>query len=183
MKKILALVLGLLMLFSSAVVLGEVDLSGMNLEDLLQLRQDVDAAILTNNGAVILQAGDYIVGRDIAAGSYVISFYQNKSNHSYGKIIVYTSVDAMKTYDTALNDYQLQVGIIDSNIKNGIEVSLADKPEKFDYSKYIVTNIYERFAVGSSYRVTLEEGQVLHIENNTNDMYCTIEQAKGLFMN
>lgn len=183
MKKVLALILGLMMLLSSAAALGEVDLTGMSLEELLKLRRDVDDAILRGNGAVILQSGDYVAGRDIAAGSYVITFYKNQSTINPGKIVVYNSEDAMKSYEADYKDYQVQIRILDSNANNGIEISMADKPEKFDYGQYYVTYISEYFQPGSTYRVNLEEGQVLHIENDGNDLYCTIEQAKTLFMN
>ena len=181
MKKYFALAIALIMMFTT-LAYAEVDLTGMSLDELVLLNQQVNDAIFANNGAVVLQSGDYVAGKDIAVGSYVIRFFQNDDNHTYGRITVYTSLDAMKTYESDYNDYRLALAIIDSNSQNGIEISMDDKPEKFETGNYIVSDYDERFAIGSTCRVILEEGQVLHVAVKSDEMFTTIEQAKGLFM-
>ena len=180
MKKLVALLSIILVCSLIVSASADIDLSAMNIDELLALEQQVTEAIFANNGTTILQPGDYVVGKDIPSGSYIIRFFENKDDHTYGKITIYASLDAMKSYKSDLADYKLQVQIIEANSKNGFEVPLADRPAKFEEGNYITFYTNERFAVGTTYHVVLEEGQVLHLETNANEMIATIEKVKML---
>lgn len=73
MKKLFVLLLALL-LIGTAVAEG-IDLSGMSYEDLLELRQQVDAAIWASDGwqEVQVPAGVYVIGEDIPSGRWTVS--------------------------------------------------------------------------------------------------------------
>jgi hypothetical protein len=75
MKKLLALVLGLLLLVVPALA-EETDLAALSLEELVALRERIDAEIAARipvNEAPFY-TGIYVVGRDIKAGVYVIDW-------------------------------------------------------------------------------------------------------------
>ena len=74
MKKLLT-VLIVLALLGAAALAEQIDLSGMSYEDLLALRQQVDAAIWASDGwqEVEVPAGVYTIGEDIPAGRWSVS--------------------------------------------------------------------------------------------------------------
>ena len=51
------------------------DLSSMNMEDILSLQSAIGEELLSRSDSVVLTAGNYVVGKDIAAGSYTITPY------------------------------------------------------------------------------------------------------------
>lgn len=76
MKKFIAMALALLCLAVPAIA-EEIDLSSMNLTELLKLHEQLDASIqeqfdcsLDSNG---LYQGIYVVGKDIKAGRYLLT--------------------------------------------------------------------------------------------------------------
>lgn len=73
MKKFVGLVLALILICSFAV--AEVDLTGMTFDELIELRQKVDAAIFASDGwqEVSVPAGIYKIGEDIPAGKWVVT--------------------------------------------------------------------------------------------------------------
>lgn len=73
MKKFVGLVLALILICSFAV--AEVDLTGMTFDELVELRQKVDAAIFASDGwqEVSVPAGIYKIGEDIPAGKWVVT--------------------------------------------------------------------------------------------------------------
>lgn len=73
MRKLFVLLLALLMI-GTAVAEG-IDLSGMSYEDLIDLRQQVDAAIWASDGwqEVPVPAGVYVIGEDIPSGRWTVS--------------------------------------------------------------------------------------------------------------
>lgn len=79
MKKLLVCVLALILIGCAA--LAEIDLSGMSFADLLDLRAQVDAAIFSSEewNEVEVPAGVYIIGEDIPAGRYTVSYYGTSS--------------------------------------------------------------------------------------------------------
>ena len=176
------LIVALLLTCLLGTASADIDLTGMTIEELRELREKVDYAIFEKDGAIILEPGAYVAGKDIAPGSYVLSFYPNKRSLTYGSIKVFVSTEAMIAYESDYSDYRLQVNMLERNAENGHEVAIADKPEKFEIGKYLTTNIDEGFDAGVSYRISLEEGQVLMVDCNTSDMHVTIQKAKGLFM-
>lgn len=72
MKKIVALFLVFLLLFSFAF--AEIDISSLSDEDLLALKEDVEEEISERGliESLILYPGEYLVGRDIEAGGYLM---------------------------------------------------------------------------------------------------------------
>ena len=74
MKKLLT-VLIVLALLGAAALAEQIDLSGMSYEDLLALRQQVDAAIWASDGwqEVEVPAGVYTIGEDIPTGRWSVS--------------------------------------------------------------------------------------------------------------
>jgi hypothetical protein len=75
MKKVLALVLGLMLLAMPALA-EDVDLAALSLDELVALRDRVDAEICARipvNEAPF-SSGIFLVGRDIKAGAYVIEW-------------------------------------------------------------------------------------------------------------
>lgn len=83
MKKVICSVLAALLLFGSAA-LADVDLSGMSYEELLDLQARVTAALWASDAwqEVQVPAGIYLIGRDIPAGKWTISYQGN----GYGAI-------------------------------------------------------------------------------------------------
>ena len=73
MKKFVGLILALILICSFAV--AEVDLTGMTFDELIELRQKVDAAIFASDGwqEVSVPAGIYKIGEDIPAGKWVVT--------------------------------------------------------------------------------------------------------------
>lgn len=76
MKKcILALVTSMIILGSSVSVMADIpDISGLTDEEIIQLLADVQQAVVDRHieKTATLAAGDYLVGTDIPAGSYVL---------------------------------------------------------------------------------------------------------------
>ena len=79
MKKLILVLIALALLGSSAV--AEIDLKGMSYDELVELRSQVDAALWASEewNEVEVPAGVYIIGEDIPAGHYTVSYY-GKSN-------------------------------------------------------------------------------------------------------
>ncbi len=74
MKRALALILALLLIGSAA--LAEIDLSGLSYDELLELREQVNLAIWNSESwhEIEVPAGVYIIGEDIPAGRYDLSY-------------------------------------------------------------------------------------------------------------
>lgn len=81
MKKFVGLVLALILICSFAV--AEVDLTGMTFDELIELRQKVDAAIFASDGwqEVSVPAGIYKIGEDIPAGKWVVTPVEGSTAH------------------------------------------------------------------------------------------------------
>ena len=73
MKKILALVIVIIALFTSSAF-AEIDLSSMTFEELAKLQNEINAALWASDGwqSVTVPAGIYKIGEDIPAGKWVI---------------------------------------------------------------------------------------------------------------
>ena len=79
MKKLLVFLIAILLLGSTAM--AEIDLSDMSFADLLDLRAQVDAAIFASEewNEFEVPAGVYIIGEDIPAGRYTVSYFGTSS--------------------------------------------------------------------------------------------------------
>ncbi len=97
MKKVIALIfVALLLVANIGYADVGIDLSAMTLEELTTLRDEINALIKANvedNNAMIY-VGDFLVGKDIRAGSYIITCTKEEENASDGMIIaIYDSGD------------------------------------------------------------------------------------------
>ena len=160
MKRVLVVLLVLLLVGS--VTLAEdagIDLSGKTVDELIAIRQAVDEALFEQGGKVILPQGILIVGKDIAAGSYVIEVHGVKEARSYQHftIVIWESEEAR---DEARKAYT--------------------EDPKTDITRYMLYR--NSFVAGDIARVTVNEGQVLMCHTDIEGATMTIEQAKGLFM-
>lgn len=79
MKKLFCLSLVFCLMFNAAVFAGEIDLSSMSDEDLLELKTNVDTEVSNRNldAGFELPIGVYKIGTDIKAGSYVFYDLEN----------------------------------------------------------------------------------------------------------
>ena len=70
MRKIIAILVGLIMLFSIPAFGEEMDLADLTLEELITMRNSIDKEIRKRTGVIDQQigTGQYIVGEDIAEG-------------------------------------------------------------------------------------------------------------------
>lgn len=92
MKRVLTVVLVLLSLVS-AVSAETIDLKGMTPEELVSLRDAVNAELIARGfeKEVNVPAGTYVVGKDIPAGEYTIS--------TKAMMLAFTTLDSNGQYD------------------------------------------------------------------------------------
>lgn len=120
MKKLFALVL-VSMILASAAALADVDLSDLSYTDLLALRDQVQAELISRPEwkQVTVPGGTWTVGEDIPAGSY--SIYPVKS------VVIHLWGAAVDDFDTAggmlISDYWSspttglgKVALVDGNV-------------------------------------------------------------------
>lgn len=64
-------------LFASAVEINaattDIDIEGMSVEDMVKLRDELNAKIAENGGDNIIVEGDYVVGKDIKASNFKVT--------------------------------------------------------------------------------------------------------------
>ena len=182
-KTMIALVMTLIVLLTSNLaVLAEnnagehtVDLPSMSIEAILSLRTALDEELYNRGEAVALEAGEYLVGRDIAAGSYTLTPYNgNKEDRGTSwSATIYQNANAKAGLSTAERAYWVA--------KNSAEKAIF--PEEVNESAYIAHHDYYRNY--ESTRITLEEGQVLEVKYSVYDEMVEVvisKSATGLFM-
>jgi hypothetical protein len=133
MKKLIALVLTMLLL-SAPVMAEEIDISGMDLDSMLALHEQLDSMIQDKiqcrlDEDSILQ-GVYTVGKDIVPGYYLFTCIEDR--HDEGN------------FDFFYEIYESQ--------------------EAYDSNKRMM---FDRFNVGESTQLDLQEGMILRIINGT----------------
>lgn len=81
------------------------DISGLSIDELIELRNIIDSEIFKKNCATVLYAGDYIVGVDIPAGDYTVT--QNDPDVG-AAILIYKTLEARNEYNSnrSENDYR-----------------------------------------------------------------------------
>lgn len=102
MRKIIAIFVGLLMLFSIPALGEEFNLSSMTIDELIELRNTIDNEIGSRIGFPDRQigTGQYIVGEDIAAGKYefvctLVNVQESASGgkgHNLGRIALWSEL-------------------------------------------------------------------------------------------
>ena len=160
MKKIIAIFVGIMTIVSSfSVFASDVDLSGKSVEELIVLRDAVDDAIFAAGGKTIVEGGEYLVGRDIAAGTYVVTVYSTvEENYPKG----------LASY-TIWNDKDAKAKYADSD----------------DDNRSSYCSIYYEYIAGADgpIRFTVEDGEVLELDALNEGTVITIEKSSGgLFM-
>ena len=178
-KQIVAMNAAMSILGSPTNAMAEgIDLTGMNVEQLLTLRQQVDEEILNQGGATVIDYGEYLAGRDIAPGSYTISIY-SESDLAGAYVSVLRSSESKAQYEAAWNEYYSLQGEAEKIEESGGTPSYPTAPNDSDY--YIVHNDLVEVP-GGTYRVSLEEGQILVLSDWCDNVKMTISKEAGLFM-
>ena len=167
--------------FAETDVIERIDLSGMTVEELLQLKNSVESELLNREGMVNIPEGEYVAGRDIAPGTYIITPVNGnpKNGGLIWSMTIYRTYDSKAAYYQAENAYYDQKRKAEELIESGKD---ADLPEAIDTSKYYV--FQDAFTNKESSRFTLEEGQLLDLFLSSSDPTCVlvVQKAKGLFM-
>lgn len=174
----------ILMLSVNLVVIaevGEYDLTKLSVEALLQLRTSIEDELNSRGEMVRISSGEYLVGRDIAPGSYTITPYNGKESYNgwSWSMYVYRTYDSKGEYLQAEREHYAQKRNAEALIEAGKEATL---PEEIDETIYKVFEEYYSNNVPS--RVTLEEGQLLEVKVWSHDstVELVIQKAIGLFM-
>ena len=180
MKKILSFVLFLTLMLSFPCSLAEEkgtdDLAGMSIDELLELRKSIDNAIYEQGGKIILPPGELLVGRDISAGSYLITPYNFREDYNgwAWSLYVYKTVNSKNAYNQADREYSaaylraISADDGDTDVEYPAEI---DETQYFDFKDSFTNKV--------SQRITLEEGQVLEVKPWSNDptLELAIEKA------
>ena len=184
-KQIAVLTAGLILAGTLSISAAEIDISGLSVEELLQLRADVDEELMNKNGAVVIGYGKYEAGVDIAPGQYTIKVYFAEGSDLAG---LYYSILSDATADTRYDDAYWEWRRQYSAYEEAVEAGRTDVvlPEAPNQSDYFIQRDELIEAPGGSAIVSLKEGQTLALEDWCDNVIVTIEQTggtgKGLFM-
>ena len=199
-------------LASSALAIAEaVDLSSMSMEEILALQSAIGEELHNRNRSVVLVAGDYLVGKNIAAGSYTITPYNGdleRQTWSWG-ISIYIDSASKSAYEKAQQDYQkadFKARQAEKDIEEAAEAAVKsaalrakqkaagqavedvplETPEKVARPEAIDDSKYrvfgKSFRANDSIRIELEEGQLLNVMYFTTLDLVISKNEKGLFM-
>lgn len=191
-SKLLAVLLSLSLLCCAGLALGEeqeepapqpaIDLSGMEVKDLLRLRHDIGEELYSRGEAQVVTAGSYLVGRDIAPGSYILTPHNGNENYLgfSWDFVIYTDEKAQGALERAETDYHEALKAALAAQEAGEEAVF---PEPVDVGAYRLQQ--ETCTNAVSMRITLEEGQVFtlgywRLFDKTVEV--VIEKTQGLFM-
>lgn len=154
------------------------DFSNMSLDYLLDVKKEIDSELASRNGIPILHSGNYIVGRDIASGRYVITDHAKNENYSNAWTIrTCKSETSVSDYNLARMEYDAAFEMADLNRESGEEYSYPEQVNRLEYFED------RSLASNSTISIFLEEGQMLSVYRNySKEGVLTIEQATGLFM-
>lgn len=176
MKRIMVMFLVVGFVIGAFAYSEGIDLASLSIDELVRLRNDLTDELFNRNGAVSLADGEYIVGKDIAAGSYTIVECED---NAWCRLIVFlddNSESEMKKAEASYNE-ALRAYYDPENTE------ITEEPEDVDYSLYCKTNdLYDRMET----RITLEDGNILDVSilksgDGTNPLI--IFQSSPLFMN
>ena len=117
----------------------KIDISGLSNEELIELQEEIDQKLLENGAVDTINPGFYIVGKDIKAGTYELS---SKAIELEDMTLVYV-YDSKEDYDNDIDNYSLSYQVGTWN------------PDSSTPNEY------------HSVSVTLEEGNLISIEDNT----------------
>lgn len=174
MKRLAVIILAFVMIFSMSYA-ESIDLTGMSIEDLNNLRNAIDEELLNRDEAAFIPDGSYVVGLDISEGSYVLSQH---SDDAWAVVWIYNSEESITALEKAENEYYTAM----TEYRNSDDQSLP-MPEKITYSYYYTKyDLFDRV----EQRIRLKEGQVLKVSRARSGDGMTpivISKSEGLFMN
>lgn len=103
-KSIVSTILAASMLFTTPVMASEqtkADIQSMSIEELQELRAIINQEIANKGGDDEIAMGNYLVGTDIAAGSYEFTVSENATETA--NICIYKDAEAKDSYDMSTN--------------------------------------------------------------------------------
>ena len=181
MRKILGILASVLILSTAPVSAREIDFSGYSVEELIEIRDKVDAALYEKDGLVIAQVGTYTVGRDIAAGSYVLKpFPVDELGLGVLHYKVYKYEGAKEEYEKARNAYTTAYANAEAVEEKG---EAPVWPEKVNESDYLAASGEIDSEDGDSGRISVTDGQIIEFSTSWGPVVIAVEKAGGLFMN
>ena len=163
---------------------ADIDISGLSVEELLQLRTEVDEAILNKDGAVVIGYGKYEAGVDIAPGQYTLKVYFAEDTDLAGlyySILTYPTADI--DYENAYWEWRRKYNAYEADVEEG--KTDAVMPESPNQSEYYVQDQDLIEAPGGSAGISLKEGQTLLLDDWCDNVIITIAKTgtgQGLFM-
>ena len=182
MKKIASFIIVCLVLIASFNVgASEIDLTGKTVEELLEIRNTINNILAEQKELITMECGTYVVGRDIAPGSYTLTLYAvDPENVTPIYYTIWRSTEDKQNYEAAHNEY-------DRDYYAAFDLEMDGK--EYTYPAEVNDALYcevceERVVNGASFRVNLEEGFILKLEDSRNNdgHILTIEKTTGLFM-
>ena len=169
---------------SMAVSAADMDISGLSVDELLQLRTEVDEAIMSKGGAVVIGYGKYEAGVDIAPGQYTLKVYFTEGADLAGlyySVLTYPTADI--DYENAYWEWRRKYEVYEADVEAG--KTGAVMPESPNTSEYYVQEQDLIEAPGGSAVISLQEGQTLLLDDWCDNVITTIEKTgtgQGLFM-
>ena len=116
MKKVVALLCVLFVLVPTCFAEETSDysyLDSMGVEELMKLRIEVDSRLAQGGlyEANSIPPGDYVVGTDIKAGTYVVkNMYAHDPSKDWPRVSVYASLEEAKNNGTTLEWFSMNLG-------------------------------------------------------------------------
>ena len=169
---------------SMTVTAADIDISGLSVEELIQLRTEVDEAIMNKDGAVVIGYGKYEAGVDIAPGQYTLKVYYAEEPDLAGlyySILTYPAADI--DYENAYWAWRRQYDAYEADVEAGkTDTVMPESPNK---SEYYVQEQDLIEAPGGSVGISLKEGQTLFLDDWCDNVIITIAKTgtgQGLFM-
>lgn len=186
MKKLIFLVIAFMIVASTVSFAEDVDFSEMTTEELIALSKEIDIEIsnrmgesLPNENSLYLPEGYYVVGKDIAVGSYGIedvsstdSVYESDSGW---RIYIFPSEERLKEYNDALKEYDVAYREASAS-----QDEAATYPDEVSISDY--TSESQTLGENDICHITLEDGEVIQIERVFSEGELIITKSTGLFM-
>lgn len=160
MKRVISGLVAVFVLLCSVSFAEIPDLSGLGVEELLQMKEEIERLLYEEGKTIELNAGEYLVGRDISSGTYVITEYHDPESERPSEWIVsiYNDTGSQAAYWRAREEYE---AAYDTARKN------ADLGNPFEYPAEVTPlDYFKNFGIkdGMGIRITIEDGQVLYVK-------------------
>lgn len=175
MRKVIC-VLMCAIFITTPVIASDIDLSVYSVDELIELQHRISDTLAENGGLTIISEGAYLVGRDIAAGSYVLKPH---SEDGYFEYYVYKTEEDRGKYENACNKYRKAYYDALEREEAGEEPNW---PKQVNEKKFMTDQGLLNEDDKSGVQISLTEGQLLVLTTGLNDITVTIEKINGLFM-